>query len=125
MFTCLAGCEDVMSRKTVMPAQLSSTRVAIHSVIPIARKHFQLPSGSFLSTASTVPRTCVGWRPGDATNDAAKERHSTAPASQIVKSLVSGTKVNTLIGRVVERSLAARAEGYLPIPLAFACSMYA
>ena len=36
-----------MSRKTVMPAQLSSTRVATHSVIPIARKHFQLPSGSF------------------------------------------------------------------------------
>src|SRR5713101_3282703 len=70
-------------------------RMATHSVIPIARKHFQLPSGSFLSTASTVPRTCVGSPPGDATNDALKERHSTAPPSQILKSLVSGTKVNT------------------------------
>jgi hypothetical protein len=46
---------------------LSSTRVAIHSVIPIARKTFQRPSGSFLSTASSVPRTCVGSPPGNAT----------------------------------------------------------
>jgi hypothetical protein len=30
---------------------------ATHSEIPIARKHFQLPSWSFLCTASTVPRT--------------------------------------------------------------------
>jgi hypothetical protein len=51
---------------------VSSTCVATHSVIPIARKHFQLPSGSFLSTASTVPRTCFGSPPGDATYEAVK-----------------------------------------------------
>jgi hypothetical protein len=51
---------------------ISATRVATHSGIPIARKHFQLPSGSFLSTASTVPRTCVGSPPGDATYEAVK-----------------------------------------------------
>ena len=35
-----------------------------HCAIPIARKHFQLPSGSFLSTTSAVPRTCFGSLPG-------------------------------------------------------------
>ena len=43
-----------------------------HSAIPIARKTFQLPSWSFLSTASTVPRTCVGSPAGDGTYEAVK-----------------------------------------------------
>ena len=35
------------------------------SVIPAPRKPFQLPSGSFLCTPSTMPRSCIGAPPGD------------------------------------------------------------
>jgi hypothetical protein len=65
---CLIWCIAVL--KPV--SGVSSTRVATHSEIPIARKHFQLPSGSFLSTASAVPRTCFGSSPADATYEAVK-----------------------------------------------------
>ena len=39
---------------------------------PIPRKHFQLPSGSFLSTRSLAPRICFGSPAGDSTYDAVK-----------------------------------------------------
>ena len=58
------------------------------SKIPIPRKPFQLPSGSFLYTTSTVPRTCIGAPPGDVTNEPVNGRHSTAQPSQ--KSQVFG-----------------------------------
>ena len=37
--------------------------VATHSVVPIPRKTFQVPSGSFLNPPSTVPRICFGSPP--------------------------------------------------------------
>ena len=40
------------------------------SVPPIPRKHFQLPSGSFLSTTSTLPRICFASPPGESTYEA-------------------------------------------------------
>ena len=40
------------------------------SVPPIARKHLQLPSGSFLSTKSTLPRICFVSPPGESTYEA-------------------------------------------------------
>ena len=40
------------------------------SVPPIARKHFQLPSGSFFHTPSTVPRICFASPPGESTYEA-------------------------------------------------------
>ena len=36
---------------------------------PIARKHFQLPSGSFFNTMSTVPRICFASPPGESTKE--------------------------------------------------------
>ena len=38
---------------------------ALFTQAPIMRKSFQLPSGSFLSTISTVPRTCFASPPGE------------------------------------------------------------
>lgn len=59
---------------------------------PIPRKPFQLPSGSFFRTPSTVPRTCTGASPGDVSNEPVHRPHPTAqPPSRKVKSLGSGT----------------------------------
>lgn len=43
---------------------------AAGSIDPIARNTFQLPSGSFLNTASTVPRACFVSPPGESTYEA-------------------------------------------------------
>ena len=84
---------------------LSSTRDATHSESPIARKTFQLPSRELFvhreHRATNVRR--LGTRACDKRSSKV-DRHSTAPPFQIVKSLVSETKVNTLIGRAFERS---------------------
>jgi hypothetical protein len=62
------------------------------STPPSARKAFQLPSGSFFNTPSTVPRICFTSPPGDSVYEAVNVRHSTAqPPSRNVKSLTSGT----------------------------------
>jgi hypothetical protein len=67
-------------------------RSVANSVLPIARKTFQLPSESFFNTISTVPRTCFVSPAGDSTYEEVKVRHSMAqPPSRKVKSLVSGT----------------------------------
>ena len=52
---------------------ISCTCAATHcdvSFIPIARKHFQLPSGSFFNTISTVPRICFASPPGESAYEA-------------------------------------------------------
>lgn len=62
------------------------------SVIPATRKPFQLPSGIFLYTMSTLPRRCTGAPPGDVINETVYGRHSTAqPPSRKINSLYSGT----------------------------------
>ena len=62
------------------------------SVIPATRKTFQLPSGIFLYTMSTLPRRCTGAPPGDVINETVYGRHSTAqPPSRKINSLYSGT----------------------------------
>jgi small GTP-binding protein len=62
------------------------------SVIPAARKPFQLPSGIFLCTPSTLPRRCTGGPPGDVTTETVYGRHSTSqPPSRKTISWYSGT----------------------------------
>lgn len=62
------------------------------SVIPATRKPFQLPSGIFLYTMSTLPLRCTGAPPGDVINETVYGRHSTAPPpSRKINSLYSGT----------------------------------
>ncbi len=72
---------------------VNSTVVQLtQSKIPARRKHFQLPSGIFLCTPSTLPRRCAGVPPGDVTNEAVYGRHSTSqPPSRKIISLYSGT----------------------------------
>ena len=61
-------------------------------VIPAPRKPFQVPSGIFLCTPSTLPRSCTGAPPGDVTNEMVNGRHSTSqPPSRKIISLYSGT----------------------------------
>ena len=62
------------------------------SMIPAPRKPFQVPSGIFLCTPSTLPRTCTGAPPGDVINETVNGRHSTSqPPSRKIISLYSGT----------------------------------
>src|SRR5215510_13477495 len=67
-------------------------RATPHAKNPAPRKHFQLPSGIFLATMSTMPRPFTGAPPGDVINEPVNGRHSTAqPSSRKIISLYSGT----------------------------------
>src|SRR5688572_22932134 len=81
--------EDVLGSPHKPPA----LPVVPGSMPPIQRKAFQVPSGSFLSTASPVPRTCFTSASGDSTYEAVNERHSTAqPPSRIARFLVPAAR---------------------------------
>src|SRR5438105_15889235 len=70
----------------------STCRTTTQSVIPATRKTFQLPSGIFLYTMSTLPLRCTGAPPGDVINETVYGRHSTAqPPSRKITYLYSGT----------------------------------